>query len=69
MGAPGEDSDPVSALQRWHASGALWRVTARKSSEITVALFRCDGGEEVDRLTSGDPRWLAFLNGRSSSED
>jgi hypothetical protein len=27
-----------------------------------VALMRCDGGEEVDRFTSSDPRLLAFVD-------
>jgi hypothetical protein len=34
-----------------------------------VALLRCDGGEEVDRFTSDDPRLLDFLGGRLSSAD
>jgi hypothetical protein len=59
----------VSALTRWQDSGAVWRVLERTSSAATVALLRCDGGEEVERLTSGDPAWLAFLDGRDSSED
>jgi hypothetical protein len=31
---------------------------------VTVALLRCDGGEEVDRFTSDDPRLLAFVDAR-----
>jgi hypothetical protein len=30
---------------------------------VTVALLRCDGGEEVDRFTSDDPRLIAFVGG------
>jgi hypothetical protein len=30
---------------------------------VTIALMRCDGGEEVDRFTSADPRLLAFVDG------
>jgi hypothetical protein len=30
---------------------------------VTIALMRCDGGEEVDRFTSEDPRLLAFVAG------
>jgi hypothetical protein len=36
---------------------------------VTVSLRRCDGGEEAERFTSGDPELLAFLDGRLSSED
>lgn len=59
----------VSALRRWQDSGAVWRVLERHSSWAMVAMLRCDGGEEVERLASGDPEWLGFLDGRRSSED
>jgi hypothetical protein len=59
----------VSVLDRWQQSGAVWRVTARGRSHVTVALLRCDGGEEVERLTSADPLWLAHLQGREGSDD
>lgn len=59
----------VRALARWQDSGAVWRVLERRPSRVTVAFLRCDGGEEVERLTSGNPLWLAFLDGRDSSED
>ncbi len=58
----------VAALHRWEVSGAAWRVVARGPTRVTVALLRCGGGEEVDRLTSGDPSWLAHLRARESSE-
>lgn len=56
-------------LQRWQDSGAHWQVIARTGDTVTVALLRCDGGEEVDRFTSSAPGLLAFLGGRTSSED
>jgi hypothetical protein len=59
----------VSVLGRWHQSGAVWRVIGRGRSQVTVALLRCDGGEEVERLTSADPFWLAHLQRRESSDD
>ncbi|HEV7850135.1 MAG TPA: hypothetical protein VGP27_02075, partial [Mycobacterium sp.] len=49
-------SDRVAELQRWEDSGAIWSVVIRKHDQVTVALLRCDGGEEVDRFTSDDPR-------------
>ncbi len=61
--------DPVAVLQRWEDSGAIWRVLARGSNGVTIGLFQCDGGEEVDRLFSADPRLLRFVADRSSSED
>ena len=34
-----------------------------------MALLRCDGGEEVELITSGEPAWLAYLAARDTSED
>ncbi|MCV7068005.1 hypothetical protein H7H51_24015 [Mycolicibacterium farcinogenes] len=61
--------DRVADLQRWQDSGAHWRVLSRTANSLTIALLRCDGGEEVDRFTSGDPWLLVFVGTRSSSED
>ena len=41
----------------------------RSDEQVTVALLRCDGGEEMGRLSGGDAAWLALLDGRESSED
>jgi hypothetical protein len=62
-------SELVATLNRWHDSGAVWRVVERTPSRVTVALLRCDGGEEVQRLSSANPVWLTFLDGRTSSEE
>jgi hypothetical protein len=63
------DRDLVGTLIRWQDFGGVWRVVARSPAQVTVSLCRCDGGEEVERLTSGDRRLLAFLDDRASSED
>ena len=63
------DVDRVAELQRWQDSGARWEVLAQQSDSVTVALLRCDGGEEMDRFTSDDPRLLAFIGDRRSSEE
>ena len=60
--------DWVAELQRWQDSGAVWEVISRKAVGVTVALLRCDGGEEVDRFTSDDPRLLSFIGDRLTSE-
>lgn len=62
-----EDVDPVARLQRWEAFGAYWQVVDDDGARVTVALCRCDGGEEVERLISGAPDLRAFLAGRTSS--
>jgi hypothetical protein len=60
--------EQVAALQRWETSGAVWRVASRNAAGVTVALCRCDGGEEVSRFSSDEPELLAFLGDRLSSE-
>ena len=55
-------------LADWERAGAAWRVVSMTSSKATVALLRCDAGEEVDRVSSQDPAWLAYLSEHPSSE-
>jgi hypothetical protein len=62
-------SDRSAELQRWEDSGAIWSVVSRKHDQVTVALLRCDGGEEVDRFTSDDPRLLEYIGERFSSTE
>ena len=62
-------SDAVAVLRRWEDFGAVWRVVARQGNGVTVSLCRCDGGEEVERFTSADPRLMNFLGGRWSNTD
>ncbi|MEV6062220.1 hypothetical protein AB0L62_19630 [Nocardia asteroides] len=62
-------TDPVETLRRWQDSGASWRVLARRADAVTVGLFECTGGQEVDRFTSTDPALLQFIGERSTSED
>ena len=62
--------DPVAVLQRWADAGAVWRVIGRHhDGGVTVGLYQCDGGEEVDRISSADPRLLEYLTDRTSSEE
>jgi hypothetical protein len=63
------DSDRVAELQRWEDAGAVWSVVSRKQDRVTVALLRCDGGEEVDRFSSDDPRLLDYIGQRSGSTE
>lgn len=62
------DVDRVAELQRWEDTGAVWRVIGRTASTVTVALLRCDGGEEAARFTSDDAGVLAFVGNRDSSD-
>lgn len=58
----------VAALLRWEEHGALWRVAARTATAVTVSMRTCDGGTEVDRLTSDDPELVAFVNERERAD-
>lgn len=60
--------DLVAELRRWEDSGAHWQVLARTANHLTIALLRCDGGEEVDRLVSADPALLAYVGSRDRSD-
>jgi hypothetical protein len=67
-GAPASQQTSLQLLQRWQDFGATWRIVGRTTDSVTVSLCRCDGGEEVQRVTSSEPELLAWLNGRTSSE-
>jgi hypothetical protein len=62
-------TDRVAELQRWEDSGAIWSVVSRRHDQVTIALLRCDGGEEVDRFTSGDQRLLDYIGERLSNSE
>lgn len=59
----------VDRVRRWQDLGGTWRVLGHRHQQVTVSLCRCDVGEEVDRVTSGDADLLEFLGDRQSSED
>lgn len=63
------EEDPVAKLERWERFGAFWRVTDRRGDVVSISLCRCDGGEEVDQITSAEPLLIAWLAGCGSSAD
>jgi uncharacterized protein len=44
-------------------------VLGRNREAITLGLYRCDDGEEIDRLVATDPRVDQFLAGRTTSQE
>jgi hypothetical protein len=62
-------SGPLATLRHWQEAGGAWRVVGGRAGDVTVALCRCDGGEEVDRLHIDDPQAVAYLRRRPSSEE
>ncbi len=63
------DGDPVETLQRWESAGGHWRVIGRGGGRLTVGLFRCDGGEQVDVLSSDSASLATFVGGRETDLD
>lgn len=59
----------LDRLLRWETSGGTWRVLSRTPEGLEIALCRCDGGEEMDRLTTGESTVLAYVGRRETSED
>lgn len=39
-----------AALDRWIDSGGHWSVISEHGDRVTVGLFTCDGGQEMDRV-------------------
>jgi len=51
----------LDQLRRWETAGGTWQLAGRSEEEVTLVLCRCDGGEEVDRLVSGEPELIAYV--------
>jgi uncharacterized protein len=62
-------TDDLERLRRWEDSGAIWRVLARTTTEVEIALLRCDAGEQVDGFRSTEPALLAYVDSRDIDHD
>ena len=51
-------------LRRWEEFGGVWEIAARRGDVRVLSLLRCDGGEEVSRLTSDDADLRAYVDER-----
>jgi hypothetical protein len=60
---------PIEVLERWQRFGGTWQVVSRAQGWVTLSLRRCDGGEELQRLTSTIPELLEWLADKTSSEE
>jgi hypothetical protein len=58
----------LDRVLRWEDAGGTWRVGGRHPGRFTVTLYRCDGGEEIDRFTTGEPDLIAYVGDRETSE-
>lgn len=55
-------SEEIERLRRWvEYGGTLAATDPDPAGRVSVSLRRCDGGEEADRLVTGDPVVLAYL--------
>lgn len=54
-------SPDLDALQRWEDAGGQWHLVAHNESLVRIALCRCDGAEEVQRITSRDPALMRYV--------
>jgi hypothetical protein len=65
---PAAGTGAVETLRRWEEFGGVWQVTFRSGSQVTLSLCRCDGGEEVERLTFDDPELADWLDARCAGQ-
>lgn len=61
------ETTDLEKLRRWEDAGGTWRLDARREDTLTIALCRCDGGEEVDRLVSAEPALAAYVEAADSA--
>lgn len=62
------EEDPLAVLRRWEDSGAVWRVVRRSPHEVQIALLTCTAREEMGRITTADPRVLAYVGDRDRND-
>jgi hypothetical protein len=58
----------IETLEGWAQAGAHWRVVHHGEWRAVVELRQCTG-ELVERLESGDPAVIAYLEGVESDLD
>jgi hypothetical protein len=58
----------LEKLRRWETAGGTWRWETQRGDTVTIALCRCDGGEEVDRLVSAEPALREYVE-QAAAED
>ena len=61
MTHPTEQSDDLAAVLRWQASGGEVQVLAW-GPPLVVSLITCDGGQEMQRITSDEADLLTELS-------
>jgi hypothetical protein len=57
----------LEELRRWEDFGGAWELVAARGDVRVLSLLRCDGGEEVSRLTSDDADLRTYVDTRGSA--
>lgn len=52
----------LDKIRRWETAGGVWRIVARTSDSVTIALCQCTGGEEVERFVSRDADVITLVD-------
>lgn len=63
------DAERLEEVLRWEESGGTWQVLAEAGDRVTLGLFTCSGGEEMDRIVASRAAIAATLGGRRGSEE
>lgn len=58
----------LDVLRRWEDAGGHWVVVHRAPGRIVLSLQRCDGGEEVQRLSASDAAVLEYVGLRAERD-
>jgi hypothetical protein len=64
MDIAGDPTPDLDRLLRWEDSGGGWRVVAVGNGSLTLSLVTCDGGEEMEVLTSVESSVLDHVGER-----
>jgi hypothetical protein len=64
----GSAQSQLDVLRRWEDAGGHWVVVHRAPGRVVVSLQRCDGGEEVQRLTATDDDVLGYVGERDERD-
>jgi hypothetical protein len=64
---PSSFTESVAKLLRWELQGGVWRVLDKNDVKLTIGLFSCDAGEEMERFTSCDEQLRTVVGERRGS--